>query len=58
MRVIIENGHSYVSVEDYLDHLEQAVETVRLMTDGINAPNANAVIQTLETSIDFLETLS
>ena len=58
MRVLMHEGNGYVNIEDYLNHLEEAVGTVKMMTEGINAPNAQAVIQTLQTSIEFLETLS
>ena len=57
MRVLMHEGNSYLNIEDYLNHLEEAVGTVKMMTEGVNAPSAEAVIQTLKTSIEFLETL-
>ena len=57
MRTIIDDEEKYLNVSDYLDHLHTAIQTVQMMTDGIMAPNAPAVIDTLKASIAFLETL-
>ena len=57
MRTITNDGEKYLNVSDYLEHLNTAVKTVHMMTDGIMAPHAPAVIDTLKASIAFLETL-
>ena len=57
MRTIIDGEEKYLNVSDYLDHLHTAVQTVEMMTNGVVAPNAPVVIDTLKASIAFLETL-
>ena len=47
MRTIIDDEEKYLNVSDYLDHLHTAIQTVQMMTDGIMAPNAPAVILSL-----------
>ena len=55
--VIEHGGRKYLSIDDYLDHLNAALETVMMMVEGLNAPNSSPVILTLQTSIEFLESL-
>lgn len=57
MDIIESNGRKYISIDDYRDHLQDAINAVRLMTEGFNSVRSDAVVETLSVSMDFLESL-